>query len=47
MLSNGASLMWKVRALAFLNTAMQANPVLFALHIHEQRTGSLLSRSGD
>ena len=29
------------------NTAMQANPFLFALHIHEQRTGSLLSCSGD
>ena len=29
------------------NTAMQANPFLFALHIHEQRSRSLLSRSGD
>jgi hypothetical protein len=29
------------------NTAMQANPFLFALHIHEQRSWSLLSRSGD
>ena len=29
------------------NTVMQANPFLFALHIHEQRSWSLLSRSGD